>query len=259
MAGSSDSRDPSGPRPASGSGVELGAFCFGDSAVVARDLLAGGLDWVCLDAQHGRWDDRGVLHALDLLQGEAGRVLVRVRALDLGLLGRALDAGAGGVVVPLVDGVEEARAAVEAVRYPPRGRRSFGPIRAAYGEPGDLAAADAGVRLAVMVETAPALAAVDEIAAVPGVDIVFVGPFDLSLALGTDVDALLADDGPDGPLPRVVAACRRAGTRAGAYAGEPARARRLLELGFDWVAVTTDAAAVTSGAASARAAVLEGR
>ncbi|GAA1891552.1 HpcH/HpaI aldolase family protein [Lapillicoccus jejuensis] len=228
-----------------------GAFCFGDSAVTAGDLLDGGLDWVCLDAQHGRWDDARVLGALDLLQDRAAQVLVRVRALDLGLVGRALDAGAGGVVVPLVEDAADAERAVQAVRYPPRGRRSMGPIRAAYGVLGDLAAADAGTLLAVMVETRGALDDVEAIAATDGVDVVFVGPFDLSLALGTDVASLLADDGPDGPLPRVVAACRAAGVRAGAYAGEPARAARLRELGFDWVAVTTDRAATAAGAAAA--------
>jgi len=124
-------------------------------------------------------------------------------------------------------------------------------MRAAYGELGDVAAANAGVFLAVMVETASALADVEAIAATPGVDAVFVGPFDLSLALGTDVTALLADGEPSAPLPRVVAACRAAGVRAGAYAGEPDRAARLLELGFDWVAVTTDHAAVAAGAQAA--------
>ena len=229
----------------------LGAFSTSGSPVVARDLLEAGLDWVCLDAQHGRWDDASVLSALDLLHGQAGQVVVRVRALDLGLIGRALDAGAGGVVVPLVEDAAQAAEAVAAVRYPPLGRRSMGPMRAAYGELGEVAAANAGTFLAVMVETASALADVDAIAGTAGVDAVFVGPFDLSLALGTDVVSLLADDGPSAPLPRVVDACRAAGVRAGAYAGEPERAARMLELGFDWVAVTNDHAAVTAGVQAA--------
>ncbi len=229
----------------------LGAFSTSGSPVVVQDLLEAGLDWVCLDAQHGRWDDASVLSALDLVPGRARQVVVRVRALDLGLIGRALDAGAGGVVVPLVEDAAQAAAAVAAVRYPPLGRRSMGPIRAAYGELGEVAAANAGTFLAVMVETASALADVDAIAATPGVDAVFVGPFDLSLALGTDVVSLLADDGPSAPLPRVVAACRAAGVRAGAYAGEPGRAARMLELGFDWVAVTTDHSAVAAGVQAA--------
>ncbi|MDQ2757783.1 MAG: aldolase/citrate lyase family protein [Actinomycetota bacterium] len=229
----------------------LGAFCFAGSAVVAQDLLEAGLDWVCLDAQHGRWDDVSVLAGLDLLQARAAQVVVRVRALDLGLIGRALDAGAGGVVVPLIEDSSEAAKAVAAVRYPPLGRRSMGPLRAAYGQLGDREAADDGTFLAVMVETASGLHDVEAIAATPGVDAVFVGPFDLSLALGTDVASLLDDGGASAPLPRVVAACRAAGVRAGAYAGEPARAARLLELGFDWVAVTTDHDAVAVGARAA--------
>ncbi|MEO3937924.1 aldolase/citrate lyase family protein [Dermatophilaceae bacterium Soc4.6] len=237
------------PAYAAGS-PSLGAFCFAGSAAVAQGLLEAGLDWVCLDGQHGRWDDASVLAALDQLQTRAAQVVVRVRALDLGLIGRALDAGAGGVVVPLVEDAAEAAKAVAAVRYPPLGRRSMGPLRAAYGELGEVAAANDGTFLAVMVETASALDDVEAIAATPGVDAVFVGPFDLSLALGTDVGSMLADGGPTAPLPRVVAACRAAGVRAGAYAGEPGRAARLLELGFDWVAVTTDLGAVATGVGS---------
>ncbi|MCU1437530.1 MAG: 2-keto-3-deoxy-L-rhamnonate aldolase, partial [Naasia sp.] len=89
-------------------------------------------------------------------------------------------------------------------------------------------------------ETPDALADVDAIAAVPGVDGIFVGPFDLSLALGVPVDDLLADASRDSPLARVVAACRRNGIVAGAYAGSAARARPLRDRGFELIAVTTD-------------------
>lgn len=228
--------------------VQWGFFSFVDSIPAVAAALAAGLDWVCLDQQHGRWDDGRVLAALDTLSSGPpgdGRLLVRVRSLDDGLIGRALDAGAHGVVVPMVESVEQARAAVAAVRYPPAGRRSFGAINAPHGAPSDTAAANAANLCAVMIETSAALDAVEQIASVPGVDLLFVGPFDLSLALGTDVDALLADAA--GPLRRVAVAAAAAGIRAGAYAGEPARALRLAQLGFTVVAATSDTDVVERG------------
>lgn len=226
--------------------VSWGVFSFVDSIPGVAAALAAGLDWVCLDEQHGRWDDSRVLAALDVLPAGPGRLLVRVRSLDDGLVGRALDAGAHGVIVPMVESVEQARAAVAAVRYPPEGRRSFGPITAPHGAPSDTAAANAANLCAVMIETEAALEAVEEIAAVPGVDLLFVGPFDLSLALGTDVDTLLAD-GDAGPLGRVVAAAEATGIRAGAFGGTPARAVRMAELGFTLIAATTDIDVVERG------------
>jgi len=218
-----------------------------------RLLVAARPGWVVLDAQHGTWTDASVSAELPGLDTDVP-VWVRVVENSAALVGRALDAGAAGVVVPLVDTPQEAAEAVAACHYPPRGRRSFGPMRPLVGRSAPTPA-DAGehVRCAVMVETAAALGAVGEIAAVPGVDVVFVGPFDLGLALGRSVDDLLSDDAPDAPLPRVVRACRDAGVRAGAFGGSPERAARLAALGFTDVVVATDAGLL---GASARAAVV---
>ncbi|HEY0187915.1 MAG TPA: aldolase/citrate lyase family protein [Cellulomonas sp.] len=210
-----------------------------DPATV-RLLAAAAPAWVVLDAQHGTWSESALLATLPTLD-VAVPVLVRVADDRPAGIGRALDAGADGVVVPMVETAAQAAAAVRACRYPPEGARSWGPAAplVARTAPG-AAAANRSVRCAVMVETAAALAVVDAIAAVPGLDMVFVGPFDLGLALGRDVDDLLADDGPGAPLPAVVTACRAAGVRAGAFAGDEARAARLVELGFTDVVVGTD-------------------
>lgn len=237
--------------------IEYGAFSFIDSPAAVEALSATGLDWICLDAQHGRWDDRSVLAALDLAgpaatgTGERARIVVRPRAADFGLIGRALDAGAAGVIVPMVDGVDDTRRVVEAAYFPPLGRRSFGPIRAPYGAPADVAAANDGVLLAIMIETAGALAAVDEIAALPGVDMLFVGPFDLSAALGITIDELLADTGADSPLARVAAAAAAAGIRFGAFAGIPERAAAFAAHGADFLSITSDTDTLTLGAHTA--------
>ncbi len=233
--------------------VQLGAFSFIASPDLLAELAGSALDWVCLDAQHGGWTDDTIRQALAVAPATGPRLLVRVRALDAGLIGRALDLGARGVVVPLVEDPDQARAAVRATRYPPAGGRSFGPIRTRHGA--DTAAANSDLVCAVMIETPNALARVAEIAAVPGVDLLFVGPFDLSLTLGTTPDALLAADGTEDPLPRIVRAAADAGITAGAYAGEPGRAVRLVELGFTMVAATTDRDLVGHGVTAVRRAV----
>ncbi|HEV7622852.1 MAG TPA: aldolase/citrate lyase family protein [Amnibacterium sp.] len=228
-------------------GVRFGAWASLGEPRTAAALETSGLDWVVLDMQHGHFDDRAVRETLALRRERRVPLLVRVRANDPGLIGRALDAGADGVIVPLVDSAEDAEAAVAAASYPPRGVRSWGPL------PGLERTDGSGGRppqpfVAVMVETAQGLAAVDDIAAVDGLDMVFVGPFDLSLRLGTTVDALLADSGADAPLPRVVAACHGAGVLAGAFGPSVERATALARLGFSHVVVALDTDLLAGGA-----------
>jgi 4-hydroxy-2-oxoheptanedioate aldolase len=214
-------------------------------------LEHAGFDWVCLDGQHGHFDDRSVRETFALRRDPTTTVLVRVLANDGPLIGRALDAGADGVIVPMVQSAEEAEQAVRAAHYPPRGGRSLGPMHGAtpYG-----VAAGAARRpmVAVMVETQVALDDVERIARTPDLDMIFVGPFDLSLALGRKLEDVLADTGQDAPLPRVVAACREAGILAGAFAGEPRRARAMLAHGFEWVAAATDVGLLALGGVEAR-------
>lgn len=210
-------------------------------AATLRLLASAAPGWLVLDAQHGTWSDGDLAAVLPLLDTPVP-TWVRLADDRASGIGRALDAGADGVIVPLVDSPEQAAAAVRACRYPPLGQRSWGPAAPLVGRaaptPDD---ANARVRCAVMVETAAALAAAGPIAGTPGLDMVFVGPFDLALALGRTVDDLLADDAPGAPLPTVASACRAAGVRAGAFAGDHDRAERLVALGFTDVVVATDA------------------
>ena len=228
--------------------ISLGLWSSLEAGATARLLAAAKPDWLVLDAQHGGWTDSGISA---LLPDWGGSVPVWVRLADdrAAGIGRVLDAGAAGVIVPMVNSVEQAAAAVTACRYPPDGERSWGPMAPLVGRAApDPKTANRAVGCAVMVETARALADVAAIAAVPGVDMVFVGPFDLGLALGRPVDDLLADDAPTAPLPTVVRACRSAGIRAGGFAGDPARAERLVALGFDDVVVGTDAGLLVGAA-----------
>lgn len=214
-------------------------------------LEGAGFDWVCLDGQHGHYDDRAVRETFGLRHEPAATMLVRVLANDGPLIGRALDAGADGVIVPMVQSAHEAEQAVRAAHYPPRGARSLGPMHGAAPY-GTSPANPRRPMVAVMVETQRALDDVEEIAATADLDMIFVGPFDLSLALGRKLDDVLADTAPDAPLPRVVAACRKAGIVAGAFAGDPRRARTMVEHGFEWVAVTSEVGLMSIGGAEAR-------
>ncbi|WP_382305128.1 HpcH/HpaI aldolase/citrate lyase family protein [Herbiconiux sp. UC225_62] len=214
----------------------------------AAAMAVDGIDWICLDAQHGRFDDAAMLDALDHLRLRRTRVLVRVLAARDDVIGRALDGGADGVIVPLVSSAAEAGESVAAAFYPPIGRRSWGPMIDPAPNP---AQANEHVLCAVMVETAEALDRVEEIAATPHLGMIFVGPFDLSLALGLDLEEMIDDLDTNSPLQRVVRACRSAGIAAGVFAGAPERASRLRRHGFDAVSISTDARVLADGAAAA--------
>jgi 2-keto-3-deoxy-L-rhamnonate aldolase RhmA len=220
-------------------------WCFGDDVDTVRALAESGFDWVALDAQHGKFDRRSLIDNGRNLTSAGAAFAVRVAAADAAAIGLALDAGASAVIVPQVDTAGDARLAVAAGKYPPLGSRSWGPLAPLWGR---TPAGTDGTQpqLAVMIESAAALANIEEITAVPGVDLVFVGPFDLALSLATTVDALL--DGGDGVLERIAAAAHAAGLAAGIFAGTPQRARELRARGYDRAAVSTDIEVIRAGA-----------
>lgn len=160
----------------------LGGWLTVPSLHFLKALSASELDYVGIDCQHSVISEAEAAQ----LVAAAGRPwsgrLIRVSANRHELIGKALDGGADGIIVPTVNNAAEARAAVAATRYPPDGVRSFGPIAEFLPrDPGDLAR---HVLLLAMIETTDGLASVEEILAVPGVDGVYVGPADLGLALG---------------------------------------------------------------------------
>lgn len=226
----------------------LGTWSIWGSRDAAAALALLGFDWIGLDAQHGRYDDARVIDAVAAIHAAdaAVPVWVRVRSNDDGLIGRALDAGANGVIVPMVNSRDDAHRAVTASRYAPHGRRSLGPSL----QGGGYAPPAGEPSCAVMVETATALENCDEIAATPGLAMIFVGPWDLSLALGLDLDGMLALTGDDSPLVRIARACTANGIVAGAYAGTPERGAVLRALGYTTIAIATEDSVFAAGAAS---------
>ncbi|HEY0187870.1 MAG TPA: aldolase/citrate lyase family protein [Cellulomonas sp.] len=225
--------------------------------VVAELLGRAGYDYVCVDWQHGMTGPGTALPVLQALRGTPATVLVRVPGPDPGLMMRALDLGADGVVVPMVDTPEQAAEAVAACTYPPGGVRSWGPmwgdVDGAAGA--DPASADAARLVVVMVETAEGLADVAAIAAVPGVAAVYVGPNDLALSLGHGRQTWSTSPAVHAALDRVVAATGTAGVAAGLHCADPAMAAYWRDRGVRLLTVATDSALLRTGSAEALAGV----
>ncbi len=208
----------------------FGGWLVTPSPEMLSALSNSALDYVGIDCQHGRIAEQSVIDLLvDSPPSESARV-VRVSANRHDTIGRVADAGADAIIVPAVDDAHQASAAVAAIRFPPLGIRSYGPI-ADYlpREPQELS--DRVLTLP-MIETAAGLDAVDDILAVPGVHGVYVGPADLGISLGLGHRQFPADSDLEIALRRIAAAGARAGKIAGIHAGSELFAARYLELGF---------------------------
>lgn len=163
----------------------IGYWAMLDAPAAVERLGLVGYDYVCLDGQHGLFGYQGMLNGLIALDAAGGSApIARVDANNPTSICRALDAGAVGVIVPLVDDAEQAAAAVAATRYPPEGVRSYGPARSALRIGPEPAAANEQVAVLAMIETPRGLANVERICATPGLDAVYIGPSDLRLAVG---------------------------------------------------------------------------
>lgn len=220
----------------------VGCFVALGSPSVAELLGHVGFDWLVIETEHSAVDVAEVERMLMATSASASLPLVRVPPRDPVFIQRALDLGAMGVVVPLIRSAEEAREVVRATRFPPQGVRSFGPIRAArysldYSD--YLVSANESMLVVLIVETAEAVADLEAIAAVPGVDALYFGLFDLCLSLGLDPRKL--------PLPEVEVVVERAlevGRSYGVAVGIGARSpEELVEhraRGFRFLGFSTD-------------------
>lgn len=220
----------------------LGYWSVIDSPVSTEWLAHVGWDYIALDLQHGLIGYSGMLAgltAIDAANGPAG--LIRVEANNATVIGRALYAGAAGVIVPLVDTAADAAAAVSAATYPPTGIRSYGPMRSQLRIGPNPADADRDTVVLAMIETPQGLANVEEICAVPGLDGVYVGPSDLRLAVGgsspTDTSV---DEQFEAALVRVCRAAAAAGITAGIHTPSGAVAAKRLDEGYTLATVASD-------------------
>ncbi|WEH12869.1 aldolase/citrate lyase family protein [Streptomyces sp. VNUA24] len=221
----------------------VGYWSLLDAPVAAERLARLGYDYLAFDAQHGLFGYQGMLDNLMAVdtKGSTAVGIVRVEANDPAPIGRALDAGATGVIVPLVDSALDAADAVAAVRYPPLGRRSYGPMRSQLRIGPDPADTHLQTVVLAMIETADGLADVEAICATPGLDGVYVGPSDLRLAIGgaTSSDRAV-QDGFEAALARVRKAAEAAGIAAGIHTPDGATAAGRLAEGFTYATVACD-------------------
>ena len=217
---------------------------------IGAEIFAGvGVDYVCVDQQHGVIDYDSMVPMFQAIGAEGSAPITRVLSNDPFAIMKALDAGAWGVIVPLISSAVDAASAVSACRYPPLGLRSYGPVRAA-GVIGSRDPEKLGgeVLCFVMVETREALERVEEIAATPGLDGIYIGPSDLALSLGLSPTLDVTEDVHVEAVNRIREACNRNGIAAGIHAASGERARAHAEAGFDMVTVATDAALLKSAA-----------
>lgn len=217
----------------------LGTIVTLASAEVPELLSAAGFDWLFVDCEHAPLD---FLAAQTLLQAARAPCVVRVPDGHEATLKKALDIGAAGVVIPMVNTAQQARAVVSFCKYPPLGTRGVGIVRAqGYGASFReyVAHANETTAVIVQVEHISAVENIDAIVTVPGVDAVFVGPYDLSGSMGRlgevdHIDVLAAIEG-------VRLACERAGMPLGIYVGTAQAAKQYLQKGFTLLAVGIDA------------------
>src|SRR5215218_9949694 len=212
------------------------------SSFSAEIFAKTGVDYVCVDQQHGVVGYDSMVPMFQAIRAEGAAPITRVLSNDPFLIMKALDAGAWGVIVPLVNSAEDAARAVSACRYPPQGIRSFGPVRAA-GVIGSRDPEKLGgeVLCLVMVETREALERVDEIAATPGVDGIYIGPSDLALSLGLPPTLEVTEGEHVEAVRRIREACHEHGIAAGIHSPSGDWARSHAEAGFDLVTVASDA------------------
>ena len=222
---------------------QIGLWCTLPDPSLAELLAGCGYDWLLLDTEHSPADPITVLAQLQAVAPYPGTAVVRPASNDTVLIKRFLDVGAQTLLIPYVESAEEARRAVSAMRYPPAGVRGVAGITRAtrFGRVSDYTRrASEELCLLVQVETAAALSALEEIAAVDGVDGVFIGPADLAASLGhpgnpghPDVKAAIED---------AIARIQAAGKPAGILTTDEAFARRCMELGTRFTAVGVDLA-----------------
>jgi 4-hydroxy-2-oxoheptanedioate aldolase len=214
----------------------------------AEVMAQQGWDTLTIDLQHGVIDYPAMVRMLQAISTTPTVPLVRVPWLEPGILMKVLDAGAYGVICPMVNTREDAQKLVAWTNYAPKGTRSFGPVRALlYGGADYPQHANETIVRFAMIETAQALDNLDAILSVEGIDAVYIGPSDLSLSLGCrplfdDVDPKAAE-----AIDHILARCQAHGIVAGVHNGRPDVARARVAKGFRFVTVGSDARILAAG------------
>jgi len=226
------------------------------SGFAAEVMAQCGWDSVTVDLQHGVQDYQSMVQCFQAMQVHPITPLVRVPWNEPGIIGKCLDGGAMGIICPMVNTAAEAKTLVDASLYPPLGKRSNGPIRAAmYGEASLYqATANSEILVIAMIETQAGIDNIDEVLSVPGISGIYIGPSDMGLALG-----LLPILDREEPVileiyDKLLASCKRHGKFAGLHNSSAAYAARMIHKGFQFITIANDSGLMARAAREAVAA-----
>jgi len=238
--------------------VAVNAWLGIPSTVTAEIVSRQGFDSITIDLQHGINDYSSAVPMLQAIAASDATPMARVPWLEPGIIMKLLDAGALGIVCPMVNTPDDAERFVRYCRYAPDGERSFGPVRAGllHGPAYVREANDSIVTLA-MIETAQALSQVAEIVRTRGLTGVYIGPSDLGLSLGYEAKLDQTEPVVMDAIKRILESAKEAGIKAGIHCLAPAYAREMMALGFDLVTLGTDIRLFTAAYADAMKALQE--
>jgi 4-hydroxy-2-oxoheptanedioate aldolase len=228
------------------------------SGFAAEVMASCGWDSVTVDMQHGVQDYQSMVQCFQAMDKHPITPLTRVPWNEPGIIGKALDGGAWGIICPMVNNKAEAKALADACLYPPMGKRSNGPIRAgAYGSATPYQRiANENVLVIPMIETQEGIDNIDEILSVPGISGIYIGPSDMGLSLG--LIPILDREEPLilGIYEKLLASCKKHGKFAGIHNGTASYAARMVKMGFQLCTIANDSGLM---AQAAKAAVTQAR
>jgi 4-hydroxy-2-oxoheptanedioate aldolase len=222
------------------------------SSVAAENMAQAGWDALTVDLQHGLVDYQTAVTMMQAISTTATPPMARVAWLEPGIIMKLLDAGALGIVCPMINTRAECEHFVGACRYPPRGYRSFGPVRATWYSGADyFKHANDSVITMAMIETKKAVDNLDEILSVPGLDSIYIGPNDLAISLGCGPSGVPTDKIVIDTIKLISARAKHHGIYAGIHCGSTAMATEMIQFGFQFVTLLADNAFLAAAAKSA--------
>jgi 4-hydroxy-2-oxoheptanedioate aldolase len=231
----------------------LNGWCSIGNAFTAEIMAGQGYDSLTVDVQHGALDYSAALPMLQAMRASGVVPLARAPWREPGIIMKLLDAGALGIICPMINSAAEAAEFASYMRYPPRGQRSFGPTRAGFAMPGYGVQANDAVLAFAMIETAEGMSDLEAIAATPGIDGIYVGPADLTLGLtqgrlppGFDRE----EEEMVGHIRRIAEVCKANRRYAALHCATPDYAARAIGWGFDMTTVSADARLLAAAAAA---------
>jgi len=234
----------------------IGTWISTRSPIQAEMMGHVGFDWILVDTEHGETDIGALAGMLQAISATPTNPLVRLTANEPWFFKKALDLGAYGVVVPMVNSVEDAKAAVQACRYPPLGGRGWGPTRGVmYGGSDYFEKANDELLLIVQTESRTAVEQIHEILSLPGIDGCFIGPNDLSVSYGFSPGMKQLPDEVEEGIQQILRGAREVGKFAGIHTFTIESAKRRLTEGFLFLAIMGDMRFAQAGAQAALAAL----